>query len=181
VFSVLLVGYSFAVGPIESYLEAQLVGSTGSSGTLMTLVPWISLVPVILLLGGVLWIIAGLIGFRHVKPRARKARPAANRSRRKRKKERRKSPLEQFREEAEKEGVDGTTSYQVWRLLQPFGPDSHVLSVYDEFEGTLGMRPKDIQSVYQQLVPAEYQEERFRFRTVLDLIRIVKQASLSKA
>lgn len=179
--SLLLVGYSFAVGPLESYLESLLVGSAGQSSALMTLVPWISLLPVILLLGGVLWIIAGLIGLRHVKPRTRKARPAEGRPGGKRKKDRRKSPLEQFREEAAKEGIDGTTAYQVWRLLQPFGPDSHVHSVYDELEGTLGMRPKDIQSVYQQLVPAEHQEERFRFRTVLDLLRIVKQASLSKA
>jgi hypothetical protein len=177
----LLVCYSFAVGPIESYLESQLVSSAGQSSALVTLIPWISLTPVILLLGGVLWIIAGLIGLRHVKPRARKARPADSKSSSKRKKERRKSPLELFREEAAKEDIDGTAAYQAWRLLQPFGPDSHVLSIYDELEGTLGMRPKDIQSVYRQLAPLEHQEDRFHFRTVLDLLRIVKQASLSKA
>lgn len=178
--SILLVGYSFAVGPIESSLESLLGGSAGPSSTLMTLVPWISLFPVILLLGGVFWIIAGLIGLRHGKPQARKARPADGKAGRKRKQERRKSPLELFREEAAQENIDGTAAYQAWRLLQPFGPDSHVLSVYDELEGTLGMRPKDIRSVYQQLVPVEHQEDRFHFRTVCDLLRMVKQASLSK-
>lgn len=181
VLSILLVGYSFAVGPIESYLESQLIGSSGPSGTLMTLVPWIALTPVILLLVGVLWIIAGLIGLRRVKPRAPKSRAAKDGSQRKRKKERRKSPLELFREEAAAEDIDGDAAYQCWRLLQPFGPDNHVLSVFDELEGTLGMRSKDVQSIYQQLVPPTHKDERYHFRTVLDLLRVVRQASLSRA
>lgn len=181
VLSILLVGYSFAVGPIESYLESHLIDSSGPSGTLISLVPWVSLIPVVLLLGGVLWIIAGLIGLRHVKPSASRSRAGDTVAGRKRKKERRKAPLELFREEAANEEIDGDSAYQVWRLLQPFGPDSHVLSVHDELEETLSMSPKDIQSVYQQLVPEELRGERFHLHTVLDLLRVVKQASLSRA
>lgn len=178
--SVMLVGYSFAVGPIESYLESQLIHSSGPTGTLMTLVPWVSLLPVLLLLGSVLWIIAGLIGLRHVKQRARKSRAGDTVAGRKRKKERRKAPLELFRDEAATEDIDATTAYQTWRVLQPFGPDNHVLSIHDEFENALGMRPHDVQSVFQQLAPAEFHAGSFRLRTVLDLLRVLKQASLSR-
>ena len=180
-FSILLVGYSFAVGSVEGYLESLLLSPDGSHTTLRGFVPWIALTPVVLLLGGVLWIIAGLIGLRHVKPRVKRTRSADGKTRRRRKKERRKAPLELFREEALNEEIDGEAVYQCWRMLQPFGPDHHVLSIYDELEGTLGMRPKDVYAIYQQLVPAHHKEDRYNFRTVLDLLRMVKQASLSKA
>jgi len=177
----LLVGYSFSVGAIESYLETLVVGSAGASSVLITLVPWVSLIPVGLLLAGVLWILAGLIGLRHVKPRARKTRAGATVSARRRKKERRKSPLELFREEAAEEDIDGDTAYQVWRLLQPLSPDNHVLSIHDDLEETLELRPKAMESIIRQLIPAQFHDANFRIRIILDLLRVVKQASLSKS
>ncbi|MEK6398697.1 MAG: hypothetical protein V4734_11475, partial [Terriglobus sp.] len=82
--------------------------------------------------------------------------------------------------EAATENIDSAIAYQTWRLLQPFGPDDHVLSIHDEFEGTLGMQAKDITYVFEQLAPTGFHAGNFRLQTVLDLLRVLKQASLSK-
>ncbi|SDF35403.1 hypothetical protein [Terriglobus roseus] len=170
VLSGVLVAYSFTVGSIENEVDRLIVNSESMPAFVKSLLPWLPLLPLILLLGTVLWILAGMIGLRRTRRRPNTLVASGEASAEQRKAKRRKSPLEQFRDEAEKEGIGKDAAYQAWRLLQRYGPDSHILSVYDDLQVTLSMTQHQIQGVYKHLVPAN--EKPVSVRSVLDLMRL---------
>ncbi|MEG9432915.1 hypothetical protein [Terriglobus sp. ADX1] len=171
VLSCILVAYSFAVGSIENEVDRLIVNSESMPAFIKSMLPWLPLLPLILLLGIVLWILAGMIGLRRTKHRVETLAVSSEQDAQKREAKRRKAPLERFRDEAEKEGIGKDAAYQAWRLLQMYGPDSHVLSIYDDLHVTLSMTQQQIQDVYQQLAPSS--ERTASARSVLDLMRIV--------
>ena len=170
--------YSFAVGSIENEVDRLIVNSETMPAFVKSMLPWLPLLPLILLLGIVLWILAGMIGLRRTKHRV-EALATSGESVQQRKTKRRKAPLERFRDEAEKEGIGKDSAYQAWRLLQMYGPDSHILSVYDDLHVTLSMTQQQIQDVYRQLVPST--ERTVSARSVLDLMRFVNSPQRSTA
>jgi|GEM_PF-4579260 len=171
VLSCILVAYSFAVGSIENEVDRLIVNSETMPAFVKSMLPWLPLLPLILLLGIVLRILAGMIGLRHTKHRVEALATSGETSSQQRKTKRRKAPLERFRDEAEKESIGKDAAYQAWRLLQMYGPDSHILSIYDDLHVTLNMTQQQIQDVYQQLAPSA--ERTVSARSVLDLMRFV--------
>lgn len=170
VLSCVLVAYSFSVGSIENEVDRLIVNSESMPAFMKSILPWFPMLPLILLLGTVLWILAGMIGLRRTRHRAASLAISGEKSAQQKETKRRKAPLELFRDEAEKEGFGKDAAYQVWRLLQRYGPDSHILSIYDDLQVKLGMTQHQIQRVYQQLVPAN--EGTVSPRSVLDLMRL---------
>lgn len=179
VLSCILVAYSFTVGSIENEVDRLIVDSETIPAFVKSMLPWLPLLPLILLLGIVLWILAGMIGLRRTKHRVEALATSGETSVQQRKTKRRKAPLERFRDEAEKEGIGKDAAYQAWRLLQMYGPDSHILSVYDDLYVTLSMTQQQIQDVYQQLAPAA--RNTVSARSVLDLMRFVNSPQRSTA
>lgn len=171
VLSCILVAYSFTVGSIENEVDHLIVNSETMPAFVKSMLPWLPLLPLILLLGIVLWILAGMIGLRRTKRRVETLAVSGERNAKQREAKRRKAPLECFRDEAEKEGIGKDAAYQAWRLLQIYGPDSHILSIYDDLHVTLNMTQQEIQDVYQQLAPST--KRTVSARSVLDLVRFV--------
>ncbi|WP_198137523.1 hypothetical protein [Terriglobus sp. TAA 43] len=179
VLSSILVTYSFAVGSIENEVDRSIVNSDTMPVFFKSMLPWLPLLPLVLLLGIVLWILAGMIGLRRAKHRMESPSAGSEKTVEQRETKHRKAPLELFRDEAEKEGIDKDAAYQAWRLLQRYGPDSHVLSIYDDLHSTLGMTPQQIQRVYQQLAPSA--EKTVSPHSVLDLMRFVNSPQQNTA
>ncbi|MEZ2345625.1 hypothetical protein [Terriglobus sp. RCC_193] len=170
VLSCALVAYSFTVGSIENEVDRFIVNSDSTPAFMKSILPWLPLLPLILLLGIVLWILAGMIGLRRTRRHRETLAASGEQAVQQRETRRRKAPLERFRDEAGKEGIGKDAAYQAWRLLQMYGPDSHILSIYDDLHVTLSMTQQQIQDVYQQLAPST--ERMASARSVLDLVRL---------
>lgn len=179
VLSCILVAYSFTVGSVENEVDRLIVNSESMPAFIKSMLPWLPLLPLILLLGIVLWILAGIIGLRRTRHRVETLGVSGEQDAQKGEAKRRRAPLERFRDEAEKEGIGKDAAYQAWRLLQMYGPDSHILSVYDDLHVTLSMTQQQVQDVYQQLAPSA--ERTVSARSVLDLMRFVNSPQRATA
>jgi hypothetical protein len=179
VLSCVLVAYSFTIGSIENQVDRLIANSESMPAFAKSMLPWLPLLPLILLLGIVLWIPAGMIGLRRAKQRVATLATSSEEAVQKVETKRRKAPLERFRGEAEKEGIDKDAAYRAWRLLQRYGPDSHILSIYDDLHATLSMTQQQIQDVYQQLAPSA--GKTVSARSVLDLMRLANSLQRSNA
>lgn len=177
--SVLLVAYAFAVGPLETAVDATvghlMTGGAGSSAAqaFAIVLPWLLVVPALALFCCVVWYLTAIIGVRRPKRRSEK------RSRTKAVQ----LPLNRFKSEADKHGIESRTAYRTWRLLQAACREDREIHVQSSLTSDLLLSAKDLRTVHLKLLKelSRVHETTLRLpptETVLDLMTAAEDAPL---
>lgn len=173
--SLALVAYAFQIGPLQSAADAAASPLTARSSALATLMPWLLVVPAILLFGLIIWLLAGIIGLRRTENRSgqpRDAKPS-------------KTPLNQFKSAAQRQGVENRTAYRGWRLLEAACGTDHPITLDSYLAEDLELSPREVRAVHLQLLKdlSRHTDPAMRLpstETVLDLLRAVDAAPLAR-
>ncbi len=150
--SLALVAYAFNIDSLQTTADTalnRLNSSAQAQGSVvmplvMQIMPYLLLLPALILFYAVLSTLASLIGLR--RNRSRKGKIAAERAR--------KRPLEEFKEAAHREGVRPEFAYHAYLLLQPFVTPGTELTLRTHLEDDLHLRPSQIRDVQSQLLRA---------------------------
>ena len=173
--SVALVAYAFLIGPLESAADAAASPLTSGSAAFATLLPWLLVVPAILLFGFIIWLLAGIIGLRRTENRAaqpRDEKPA-------------KTPLNQFKSAAQRQGLENRTAYRGWRLLEAACGTDQPITLDSYLAEDLELSPREVRAVHLQLLKdlSRHSDPAMRLppaETVLDLLRAVDAAPFAR-
>ena len=139
--SLALVAYAFNIaslqGAAKGYLEGLVSSGEGASiaASLARALPWLLLMPVLVLFYGILHTLLGLIGLRRKKQRTTARR------------RRQKSPFDLFKAAALAQGIPARIAYQGFQILQPHVPEGRTLGLGDSLETDLGLAPAVIRSL----------------------------------
>ena len=149
VLSFLLLAYAFNIGNLQTGADHLLAGLNTSAQAggnaavpiLSKIIPWLLLIPVLVLFYAIMVTLARAIGLSR-KEAVSKARESQKR------------PLDEFKKAADREGVRNRYAYQGYLLLQPFVPVGEVLQIDHTLEAHLGMTPNQVREVHLNLLRA---------------------------
>jgi hypothetical protein len=117
----------------------QLEGSTLVAVAQRT-IPYLVMLPPLLLLYGVLTSVASFIGLRRSKLQKERSKRGKI------------SPLDRFKEQADSEGVLPRYAYQAYLLLEQHLPNGHELGIGDRLEDDLALSPAQVRTVRMSLL-----------------------------